>query len=148
MEASSPPRATEPVRYIESSALLSAILERDISAIRSVRKSGRRVTSTLTIAESHRSLIRAYATNRIDARKLRAAARAVNTFAARCDLVAVTDQVLSRASRPFPLEPVRTLDAIHLATAEVVSEHPAMVTIVTRDERIRLNAAALGYEVD
>jgi predicted nucleic acid-binding protein len=47
--------------------------------------------------------------------------------------------------RPFPAEPIRTLDAIHLATAELLGEAPQLVTIVTRDERVRANARALGY---
>jgi len=74
-------------------------------------------------------------------------ARALQTFFARCDLVAVTDDVLARAGRPFPAEPVRTLDAIHLATAEILGEPPPLVTVVTRDARVRENAVALGYAV-
>jgi len=144
----SAPPSTEPIRYIESSALLAAILERDSAAIRAVRARGRRVTSMLTLAESQRALIRAHATRRIDVKQLRAATRALRTFAARCDLVSVTDEVLSRAARKFPTEPVRTLDAIHLATAEILGEPAAAITIVTRDARIRANALALGYATE
>jgi predicted nucleic acid-binding protein len=79
---------------------------------------------------------------------MRAAARALRTFSTRCDLVSVTDEVLLRAGRPFPLEPVRTLDAIHLATSEILGEHPPLVTIVTRDQRIRENAVALGFSTE
>jgi predicted nucleic acid-binding protein len=56
--------------------------------------------------------------------------------------------VLDRARRPFPVEPIRTLDAVHLATAELLGEAPPLVTIVTRDERVRKNAEALGYRVE
>lgn len=60
--------------------------------------------------------------------------------------------LLVRASapvqRPFPVEPIRTLDAIHLATAELLDEPPQLVTIVTRDERVRANAQALGYGIE
>jgi predicted nucleic acid-binding protein len=52
---------------------------------------------------------------------------------------------IDRVRRPFPLEPIRTLDAVHLATAELLGEAPALVTIVTRDDRVRKNAEALGY---
>lgn len=62
--------------------------------------------------------------------------------------MAVTDAVLMRVSRPFPIEPVRTLDAVHLATAEQLGEPSALVTIVTRDVRVRENALALGYAVE
>lgn len=71
--------------------------------------------------------------------------RALQTFFARRDLVAITDEVLARAGRRFPAEPIRTLDAIHLATADILGDPPPLVMIVTRDERVRENARALGY---
>jgi hypothetical protein len=40
------------------------------------------------------------------------------------------------------------LDAIHLATAEALGDPPALITIVTRDLRVRDNAAALGHPVE
>jgi predicted nucleic acid-binding protein len=43
---------------------------------------------------------------------------------------------------------VRTLDAVHIATAESLGEPPQLMTIVTRDSRVRENAAALGYSVE
>ena len=45
------------------------------------------------------------------------------------------------------LKAARTLDAVHLATVEFLGEPPQLVTIVTRDERVRANARALGYMV-
>ena len=57
-------------------------------------------------------------------------------------------RVLSRAGRPFPVEPIRTLDAVHLATAELLGEPPQLVTIVTRDARAGDNARPLGYAVE
>jgi hypothetical protein len=63
-------------------------------------------------------------------------------------MVAVTDSMLARVRRPFPVEPIRTLDAVHLATAELLGEPPPVVTIVTRDARVRDNAEALGYAVE
>jgi predicted nucleic acid-binding protein len=56
--------------------------------------------------------------------------------------------VLERSGRPFPVEPIRTLDAVHLATAEMLGVPPQLVTIVTRDGRLRDNALALGYSVE
>ena len=66
----------------------------------------------------------------------------------RCFILDVDRAVLVRVRRPFPIEPIRTLDAVHLATAEVLAEPPALVTIVTRDARVRDNARALGYAVE
>ena len=135
-------------RYIESSALVAALLERDTAARASIRADGIRVTSALTLAEAARAIIRARASGRLNEANERAATRALQVFARRCDIVSVTDDVLARVGRPFPVEPIRTLDAVHLATAEVLGEPPALVTIVTRDARVRDNARALGYVVE
>jgi len=78
----------------------------------------------------------------------RAALRWLQTFKRRADIVSVTEPVLARAGRPFPVEPIRTLDAVHLATAESLGEPPQLVAILTRDARVRDNARALGYTVE
>lgn len=136
------------IRYIESSALVAALLEHDAGALRSVRARGRNVTSALTIAETARAIVRARAVARLTADQERAAVRALRRFERRCYLVAVTDAVLARVRRPFPVEPIRTLDAVHLATTELIGEPPPLVAVVTRDVRVRENAEALGYAVE
>ncbi len=110
-----------------------------------LRASGRRFTSALTLAEANRGVVRARVAGRLTAVQERRAIRALRTFATRCDLVSIADPVLERAGRPFPLEPIRTLDAIHLATAELLGESPQLVTVLTRDARVRDNARALGF---
>ena len=77
-----------------------------------------------------------------------AAIRGLQTFERRCFVVDLDRTVLARVRRPFPVEPIRTLDAVHLATAELLGEPPQVVTIVTRDVRVRDNARALGYLVE
>ena len=134
-----------PYRYIESSALLAALLEQDADALRELRVDGQRVTSALTFTEAARALVRARVAGRLTPAQERQALRGLQTFERRCTVVSVTDAVLMRAGRPFPIEPVRTLDAIHLATAELLGETPQLMTVVTRDDRVRENATALGY---
>jgi uncharacterized protein len=141
------PPAAASLRYIESSALVAALLEQDADVLKELRELGRRITSALTFAEAARALLRARVTRRITLAEERAALRALQTFERRCAVVAVTEAVLTRAGRPFPFEPIRTLDAIHLATAELLGEAPQLVTLVTRDDRLRQNARALGYAV-
>lgn len=136
------------ISYIESSALLAALLEQDPAAIRALRAPGRRVTSAITFAEANRAVVRARVAGRLTVTQERDAVRALQTFERRCIIVTVSDWVLTRAGHPFPVEPVRTLDAIHLATAELLGEPPQLVTIVTRDARIRDNAKAMGYQID
>jgi predicted nucleic acid-binding protein len=77
----------------------------------------------------------------------RAAILALRRFERRCYVVALTEAVLARVRKPFPVEPIRTLDAVHLATVELLGEPPPLMTIVTRDERVRRNAQALGYAI-
>ena len=107
-----------------------------------------RVTSVLTIAESNRALLRAHLAGIITDEQHGAALQVIQRFARRCHVVRITEPILSRASRRFPVEPIRTLDAIHLATAEALGNHPVPVIIVTRDRRIEENARAAGYSVE
>jgi predicted nucleic acid-binding protein len=139
--------AAESLRYIESSALVAAILERDAEALSQIREIGQRVTSALTLAEAARALTRARNAGRIGPSGERSALRDVQEFARQCSILEVTGDVLTRAGRPFPVEPIRTLDAIHLATIEAMGETPQLVTVVTRDQRVARNARALGYAV-
>lgn len=144
-----PPATTElpGIRYIESSALLAALLEGDRAVLNALQANGRQVTSALTLAEAGRAIIRARTAGRLTPTQERAAIRGLRVFARRCFVVAVTDAVIARVGRPFPVEPIRTLDAVHLATAELLGEPPQLVAIVTRDSRVRDNAQALGYAV-
>jgi predicted nucleic acid-binding protein len=136
--------SSQAVRYVESSALLAALLEHDQAARAQLRAPGRRVTSAITFAEGARALVRARVAGRITPAQERAARRALQTFERRCALIPVTDVALARVGQPFPVEPIRTLDALHLATAELLGA-PRRVTIITRDARVAENARALGY---
>lgn len=140
--------AGESFRYIETSALLAALLEQDLAARRALRRKGRRITSALTFAEAARGLVRARVGGRISLEQERTAVRWLRSFRRRCDVISMTESVLLRAGRPYPVEPIRTLDAIHLASAEELGEPPQLVTIVSRDVRVRDNAHALGYPVE
>ena len=135
-------------RYIETSALVAAVLEGDTAAKSSIRAQGQRFTSALTGAEASRAILRARLLGRITVQQQRAALLTLQRFARRCHIVSVTQTILSHVGRPFPVEPIRTLDAIHLATAEALGDPPALVTIITRDVRVRANATALGHPVE
>jgi predicted nucleic acid-binding protein len=128
--------------------LLAALLEQDAAARTALRGKSRRVTSALTFAEASRAVVRARASGRLRPAEERAVLRWLQAFRRRCAVVAVANDVLTRAGRPFPVEPIRTLDAIHLATAELLGEPPQLITIVTRDARVADNARALGYSVE
>jgi len=142
-----PARAVVGMHYIESSALVAALLEHEADALKSLRAPARQITSALTLAEAARAIMRARVGDRLTPDAERAAVRALRRFERRCYVVAVTDDILARVRRPFPVEPVRTLDAVHLATVESLGEPPQLISVVTRDRRVRENAKALGYAV-
>jgi len=135
-------------RYIESSALVAAMLEGDAAAKASIRAPGQRITSALTITETSRAVLRARLSGRITAQQHRAALLTLQRFARRCHIVSVTETILARAGSSFPVEPIRTLDAVHLATAEALGGPPALVAVITRDLRVRENCIALGFPVE
>jgi predicted nucleic acid-binding protein len=132
---------------MESSALVGALLEHDPAVLKAPAGT-QHVTSALTLAEAGRAIIRARVAGRLTAADERAAVRALRTFERRCFIVDADRDVLARVRRPFPVEPIRTLDAVHVATAELLGEAPQVMTIVTRDDRVRDNARALGYVVE
>jgi predicted nucleic acid-binding protein len=128
--------------------LVAAVIEGDMAAKASIRAPGQRITSALTIAETTRAVLRAHLSGRVTAQQYRAALVTVQRFARRCYVVSVTETILTRAGRSFPMEPIRTMDAIHLATAEALGEPAALVIIITRDIRVRENSTALGFSVE
>lgn len=135
-------------RYVETSGLLAALLHLDRTADEALRGEGRRIASELTFVEALRVVVRRRVSGDLTASEARSVIRRLRTFKGRCDTVSMSESILQRVTRPFPVEPVRTLDAIHLATAELIDEQPQLVTIVTRDRRIRENAIALGFMVE
>ena len=68
---------------------------------------------------------------------------ALETFS----LISVSHAVLSRVAEPFPTS-LGSLDAIHLATALLLREHMAGVSVATHDLELGLAARAVGFEVD
>ena len=56
-------------------------------------------------------------------------------------------EVLDRVRRPFPAEPIRTLDAIHLSTALSARSLVSDLAMLSLDDRVRRSAAQLGLTV-
>ncbi len=135
--------------YAESSAVLAWLLGEPTAArVRKVLTGADRVvSSTLTGVECARGLARARAIGRLSARDELAALRLLDVAESAWDVHDLSDRVMTRARTRFPVEPVRTLDALHLATAALFQEALSQVTMLTMDERIRANAVGMGMEV-
>ena len=79
---------------------------------------------------------------RIHARGLAAShSEAVRSLLGRVALIEMVPPVLARALDPFP-SPVRTLDALHLASAEFIRSQGEGVGIASYDERFLTAARA------
>ena len=135
-------------RYIETSALVAAGVERDATAMHAVRGEGVRFASALTFAETRRVLAAARQRARLSPDQHQSRLSWLRRFERRCEIVEISSSVLARLGRPFAIEPVRSLDAIHLATIEALDEDPALIAVVTRDRRIAENARAMGFRVE
>lgn len=137
------------ILYAESSAVLSWLLgEPDAADVRdALAGAGLVLGSPLTVVECERVLVRAVATGRIgegDATDRRGRLRRA---VAHWTLLELTEEVRERAGRPFPGEPIRTLDALHLAWALFARTVVPGTVLLSWDARIRRSAEALGLEV-
>jgi hypothetical protein len=137
--------------YLESSAIGRAFVHGDKEAYRAVRSAMRGrdvVTSQLTLTEVDRTWARAAAEKLVTEAQAAEGRRKVRALLSRCHLLAVDEAVLARAGESFPVEPLRTLDAIHLASAlEWKREVGGELAVCTRDGRVAENSLALGFKV-
>ncbi len=122
--------------YLDSSAIVKlAVSEPESDALRRhLRRRRPWVSSALARTEVLRSLL-------ASGEDAVAAGRAV---LARCDLVRVNDRVLNLAGTMGPAD-LRSLDAIHLATAERLRDE--ISELVVYDQRMADAARQLGHRV-
>lgn len=92
-------------------------------------------------------MVRAQVTGRLTAFQVAEARKGLREWQETCAWVGLRPALLARVGRPFPAEPVRTPDAIHLATMEALAEAGASLRVLTRDARIRANVLALGLRL-
>ncbi|MGD8319443.1 MAG: PIN domain-containing protein [Gemmatimonadota bacterium] len=82
--------------------------------------------------------------NRLHARDLtRSHGDAARLLLARLAWLELHPKVLERALQPFPA-PVRTLDALHLASVSFLREKGRDVTLATYDQRMAGSARSMG----
>jgi len=135
--------------YAESSAVLAWLLGEDAGdAVRGVLGSADVViTSDLTLVECDRVLIRATALGELPEAEAADRRARLAAAAAHWQVLRLSADVVDRARRPFPGEPIRTLDAIHLASALVARSVSAGLDLLSLDRRIRSSGKSLGFRV-
>jgi uncharacterized protein with PIN domain len=135
--------------YAESSAVLGSLLGE--SAGEEVRRALERahgiVASRLTRLECLRAIVRLEATRQATSADTE---RLLGTFArasAEWTMIDIAAELVERAGATFPEEPVRALDAIHLASVLLVRSVTSDVEMAALDTRVRRNAMRLGIPV-
>ncbi|MGH9380763.1 MAG: type II toxin-antitoxin system VapC family toxin [Thermoanaerobaculia bacterium] len=135
--------------YAESSAVLSWLLgEAEGEAVRQVLATAEAVvTSELTLIEGERCLIRARIVDGLSEAASTERRDRLERTAAHWTLLTIGPEVVERARAAFPVEPIRTLDALHLATAITAGPAVSDLVVLSLDGRIRTNATKLGFSV-
>ena len=122
--------------YIDSSVVLAQILMED-------RRPPQTLWSEILVSSR---LLEYEVWNRVYARRLGVAGEAAAAKAlAPIDLYELSSEYLERALTPFPIS-VRTLDSLHLATADYLRRHGQGIVFASYDQRLLAAAAALGIE--
>lgn len=135
------------VHYVDTSALLSIALEGNLPLSTALARARSLTTSALTVVEFDRGILRRRNDGTLNAKQEAQAQRWGRELAAACYLMAVDADVLDRARLPFKVEPVRTLDALHLASIDLLAKKLSFLVVVSTDERVRANALASGHQV-
>jgi uncharacterized protein len=128
--------SAERATYLDSSAIVKlAVAEPESDALRRyLRRRKPLVSSALARAEVARALLPLG----------EAAARRGQDVLARLELIRINDRILAAAGSLLP-EELRTLGAIHLATAQQLAAD--LARLVTYDERMSAAAEAIGWPV-
>lgn len=135
--------------YAESSAVLAWLLgEPAGDRVRQALAGAELiVASDLTLVECDRVLIKARSSGDLSEARAADLRARLNAAATHWNLLRVDPEVVERARRPFPGEPIRTLDALHLASALVARAAVAGLALLSLDVRIRASGQQLGLTV-
>jgi len=135
--------------YAESSAVLAWLFtEKSAPVVKAILGEAEWVVaSDLTLSECDRALIRAHALGSLSELEMTRRRTLLEASSAQWTLMRIDREVLERARRRFPVEPVRTLDALHLASAIAARSVIADLALLSLDQRVRDNGAALGFNV-
>lgn len=105
------------------------------------------VASDLTLVECDRALTRAQVSGRLAEADVVELRSGLNAAASGWSVLRLDADVIDRARRPFPREPLRTLDALHLASALAARAAAGQLALLSLDGRIRAAGRDLGFDV-
>lgn len=136
--------------YAESSAVLAWLLDEPTasSVRRLLAEAEIIVASDLTLIECDRVLLRAVALKELTEAEAADRRAHLVTAAAHWQVLRIAAEVVDRARLPFPGDPIRILDAIHLASLLVARSAVVGLRLLSLDERVRQAARGLGVAVE
>jgi predicted nucleic acid-binding protein len=134
-----------PSLYLDTSVVLRATLEHGLTPEIEGRIGAAPllVTSRISLVEAARAFHRIRTGARVEEGLLGEAIRGVESLWARCEIWELTPRVCERASLIRPELPLRTLDALHLATYLLARERIEGLELLTADRRLEEAAAGL-----
>lgn len=117
------------------------------AVLRALGDAERVLASDLTLVECDRILIRTHTAGRLSESRLADLKALLSAAVAGWGLLRLDSEVIDRARRPFPREPVRALDALHLASALVARAGTGALGLLSVDQRVRAAGRDLGFDV-
>ncbi len=125
--------------YLDTSAVLRAVLESGSSpeVETKIAAAPALITSRLSLVESARAFHRLRQLGQVSELRLADAQREVTSLWSRCELWELTAAVCDLARQVSPGKPLRTLDALHLATFLLARERIEDLELLTVDNRMR-----------
>ena len=135
------------ILYAESSAVIAWLVGESAGPkIKALLQAAEFVTaSDLTVLECDRMLVRAVTLGRITETEAIDRSRELTGAARKWSLLRISQEIVERARRPFPVEPVRSLDAIHLASILASRATMPGLEVLSLDDRLRSTARDLGF---
>jgi len=135
--------------YAESSAVLAWLLDERLGTeVRTLLAAQDFVfASDLTLIECDRVLLRAAVVGGLSEGEAAGRSAHLTEVSSHWQMLRISPEIVDRARRPFPGEPIRTLDAIHLASALVARAAVSELKLLSLDERMRRAGRALGLEL-
>jgi len=135
--------------YAESSAVLAWLLKEGAEgSIYPLFASAEVVVSSdLTLVECDRTIWRAVALGRASEEAASEFRRRLAYFTAPWTFLRLSQDVIERARQHFPSDPIRALDALHVASALAVRASLPSIAMLSLDERVRRVARSLGLPV-
>lgn len=135
--------------YAESSAVLAWLLDEEFAAsIRELLAAQQMVVaSDLTLIECDRVMHRTVALGELSEAEATDRHAHLANAAAHWTVLRIGPEVVRRARQSFPGPPIRTLDAIHLASLLVARSAIPGLALLSLDSRVRGAAAGLGIQV-